>query len=207
VMGSNPSYFVDPDRPVEQVSWEDCGTFLTRLNERLVGGANFRLPTEAEWEYACRAGTETALYTGALTLRGDNDGPELDEIAWYGGNSGVGYELEKSYDGSDWLEKQYDFSRCGSRRAKSKRCNAWGLYDMLGNVYEWCSDWYGEYDLDTLEDPPGAASGSVRVVRGGGWDSYARGVRAALRYRYQPAWSGDDLGFRPLSAAFSQQDQ
>ena len=207
VMGSNPSYFVDPDRPVEKVSWEDCGTFLTRLNERLGGGANFRLPTEAEWEYACRAGTETALYTGALTLRGDNDGPELDEIAWYGGNSGVGYEHEKSYDGSDWPKKQYDFSRCGSRRVKSKRCNAWGLYDMLGNVYEWCSDWYGEYDLDTLADPPGAASGSARVVRGGCWNSNARYVRAAYRDGNEPARTGHDLGFRPLSAAFSQQDQ
>ncbi|MGV2333659.1 MAG UNVERIFIED_CONTAM: formylglycine-generating enzyme family protein [Planctomycetaceae bacterium] len=159
VMSSNPSNFVDPDRPVERVSWDACVTFLTRLNARLGSGANFRLPTEAEWEYACRAGTKTALYTGDLTLVGENNGPELDEIAWYGGNSGVGYELDKSYDGSGWPAKQYEFSRCGSRRVKSRRCNAWGLYDMLGNVWEWCSDWYGAYDLSRLSDPPGAPFG------------------------------------------------
>jgi formylglycine-generating enzyme required for sulfatase activity len=207
VMGSNPSNFVDPDRPVEQVSWDACVTFLTGLNERLGGGANFRLPTEAEWEYACRAGTETALYTGDLRLVGERNGPELDEIAWYGGNSGVGYELDKSYDGSGWREKQYDFSRCGSRRVKSRRCNAWGLYDMLGNVYEWCSDWYGDYDLSRLSDPPGAPSGALRGVRGGSWGSLARYVRAAYRLRLAPATSDDRLGFRPLSAAFCEQDQ
>jgi formylglycine-generating enzyme required for sulfatase activity len=206
-MGTNPSNFVDPDRPVEQVSWDACVTFLARLNERVGGGANFRLPTEAEWEYACRAGTETALYTGDLTLVGENNGPELDEIAWYGGNSGVGYELEQSHDGSGWPEMQYDFSRCGSRRVKCRRCNAWGLYDMLGNVWEWCSDWYGAYDLSRLSDPPGAPSGAARVARGGGWSGYARDVRAATRNWDGPVTSVNCLGVRPLSAAFCEQDQ
>jgi formylglycine-generating enzyme required for sulfatase activity len=118
VMGSNPSRFRDVDRPVECVSWEDCQEFLGRLNELLGRGANFRLPSEAEWEYSCRAGTASALYTGGLTLVGEHNGPELDGIAWYGGNSGVDYDLEESVDGSDWREKQYEFRDCGSRRVK-----------------------------------------------------------------------------------------
>jgi len=201
VMGGNPSRFRDADRPVEQVSWDNCQEFLLRLNELLGSGVNFRLPSEAEWEYACRAGTSSALYTGGLTLVGANNGPELDGIAWYGGNSGVGYDLEESYDGSDWPEKQYEFSSCGSRRVKSKGCNSWGLYDMLGNVWEWCGDWYGDYDVEQSEDPFGASSGSVRVVRGGGWDSGARYVRAAFRARDVPGHDDFFLGFRPLSAA------
>ena len=201
VMGGNPSRFRDVDRPVECVSWEDCQEFLGRLNGLLGSGANFRLPSEAEWEYSCRAGTASALYTGGLTLVGANNGPELDGIAWYGGNSGVGYDLEASHDGSDWPEKQYEFSGCGSRRVKLKYCNPWGLYDMLGNVWEWCSDWYGGYEVSESEDPAGARSGSVRVVRGGGWDSIARNVRAAGRDRDAPGFADGRLGFRPLSAA------
>ena len=201
VMGVNPSRFRDGDRPVECVSWEDCQEFLGRLNELLGRGANFRLPSEAEWEYACRAGTSSALYTGGLTLVGANNGPELDGIAWYGGNSGVGYDLAESHDGSGWPEKQYEFSGCGSRRVKMKGCNSWGLYDMLGNVWEWCGDWYGDYDVEQSDDPFGASSGSVRVIRGGGWFSDARRVRAAYRDRDAPGRAGNSLGFRPLSAA------
>ncbi len=201
VMGRNPSYFVDPDRPVESVSWEDCQEFLERLNELLGVGASFRLPSEAEWEYACRSGTESALYTGGLTLVGRNHGPELDLIAWYGGNSGVGYDLERSVESSDWEEKQYEFSRSGSRGVKLKVSNCWGMYDMLGNVWEWCGDWYEEYDMGQITDPVGASSGSARVIRGGGWFSNARSVRAAYRDWSGPGGAGSHLGFRPLSAA------
>ena len=207
VMGSNPSRFQDDFRPVEQVSWDDCQGFLSRLNERLGVSGVFRLPTEAEWEYACRGGSESAIYTGALTLRGECDGPELDEIAWYSGNSGVGYDLAEGHDGSSWSEKQYQFSKCGSRRVKEKLSNPWGLYDMLGNVWEWCSDWYGAYDSELCVDPIGAAEGSARVLRGGGWYSHARYVRSAFRYGYDPRHADDNVGLRPLRVQRSEQDR
>lgn len=207
VMGRQRSYFVDPDRPVERVSWKDCFQFLKRLNAMTGNAAGFRLPREAEWEYACRAGTETALYSGGLTLLGRHHGPELDQIAWYGGNSGVGYDLEKAYDGSGWSQKQYEFKECGSRRVKNRQCNSWGLYDMLGNVYEWCSDWYGEYDLSATLDPRGALHGVARVVRGGSWVSSARNVRAARRRGYEPGRVDSLLGFRPLISAYNERDR
>lgn len=207
VMGNQRSYFRDPDRPVERVSWKDCIQFLKKLNAMTGNRAGIRLPKEAEWEYACRAGTETAVYSGGLTLLGRHHGPELDQIAWYGGNSGVGYDLEKAYDGSGWSQKHYEFRACGSRRVKSKQCNSWGLYDMLGNVYEWCFDWYGEYDLSAVLDPGGAPNGAARVVRGGSWASSARNVRAARRRGYEPGRVDSLLGFRPLIPACIKRDR
>jgi formylglycine-generating enzyme required for sulfatase activity len=106
VMGTNPSRFVSPDRPVEQVSWDDCQGFIEKLNG-LVPGLDARLPTEAEWEYACRADTTTATWMGDLDIRGDNDAPLLDGIAWYGGNSGQGFELADGHDSTKWPSKQY----------------------------------------------------------------------------------------------------
>jgi len=120
------------------------------------------LPTEAEWEYAARAGTSGIRYG------------ELDAIAWYIGNSG---------------------SR--TRPVKQKQPNAWGLYDMMGNVWEWCGDWYGDYPNGAVTDPVGPTSGSYRVCRGGSWFYSARGVRSAKRVRNEPAFRMNFLGFRP----------
>ncbi|MFZ1427941.1 MAG: formylglycine-generating enzyme family protein, partial [Geminicoccaceae bacterium] len=200
VMGSNRGRFQSPTRPVEQVSFEEVQDFMARLNER-VPGLDLVLPSEAQWEYACRAGTTTATYAGEMRLLGENNAPVLDEIAWYGGNSGVGYELDDGQDSSDWPEKQYPHKRAGTRPVGQKRPNGWGLHDMLGNVWEWCADhWHASYDgapsngsawLD--KDVEGAA---VRVVRGGSWGSDARFVRAAYRFRYGPSNRFADLGFR-----------
>ncbi len=195
VMGENPSRFVSAERPVEQVSWEDCQRFLSALNER-VGGLDARLPTEAEWEYACRAGTETSTYAGELEILGANNGPLLDAIAWYGGNSGVDFELEDGYDSAGWPEKQYPHTKAGTHPVRQKRPNAWGLYDMLGNVWEWCADWKGDYTQEPVRNPRGPDVGSYRVRRGGSWGNGARNVRAAARYWRSPGSRHVILGLR-----------
>jgi len=161
-MGSNPSYFKGPDRPVETVSWNDVQEFLKKLNRR-GDGHLYRLPTEAEWEYAARAGT-----TG--------DSPaELDAVAWYHGNS-----------------------RAQTHPVGQKQPNAWGLYDMLGNVWEWCRDWYSPdyYRNSPTVDPPGPPSGSQRVLRGGSSYYNASYLRAATRFRGEPGDRSINLGFR-----------
>jgi formylglycine-generating enzyme required for sulfatase activity len=168
VMGNNPSYFNGDDLPVENVSWIDiCGNesgtggFLGALNKRLPTGGRFYLPTEAQWEYACRAGT-TGPYAG-----------NLDEIAWY---------VRNSYD--------------KTHPVGHKMPNAWGLHDIFGNVCEWCFDWDGDYDLGVVTDPIGPASGSSRVLRGGGWFVGASDCRVAVRGNYYPANGNRYFGFR-----------
>jgi formylglycine-generating enzyme required for sulfatase activity len=198
VMGKNPSQFASPERPVEQVSWEDCQTFLRGL-DALVPGLDARLPSEAEWEHACRAGTETATWVGDLEIRGENDAPILDAIAWYGGNCGVDFELENGSDRSKWPNKQYDHATGGSHPVRRRAPNPLGLFDMLGNVYEWCLDAleYGEgYAAGDVVDPPASRTGSYRVIRGGSWDSYAGFVRAASRGAGAPGGRAGRLGLR-----------
>ncbi len=195
VMGTNPSRFVSANRPVEQVSWDDCKSFVVRLNE-LVPGLGARLPTEAEWEYACRGGTTGATWVGELAIRGDNDAPQLDAVAWYSGNSGHGFELPEGDDSSKWPSKQYPHTRAGTRSVRGKLPNPVGLFDMLGNVYEWCEDWNGPYDSASVVDPRGPVSGSGRVLRGGSWHSRARDVRAAARGASSPGYVNVSLGFR-----------
>jgi formylglycine-generating enzyme required for sulfatase activity len=165
VMGNNPSKFKGRSNPVEQVSWDDIRIFIQRLNQK-EGHARYRLPTEAEWEYAARAGT-----TGAYSFGDDED--SLGRYAWYEGNSG---------------EKTHPVGQ--------KQPNAWGLYDMHGNVYEWVQDWYGNYSSSSVTDPKGPSSGSLRVYRGGGWRSPARYCRAALRGSNSPGRRDVGLGFR-----------
>jgi len=170
--GNNPSRPQHPNHPAKSMSWEDCEIFIALIN-RLVPQGGFRLPTEAEWEYACRAGTSTATWVGDLVFDG-NQAPQLETIAWYVGNSG------------------------GTTHSVGKKFpNPWGLYDMLGNVYEWCADWSAPYDVRNRVDPQGPSTGKLRVVRGGGWVTHARGIRAAHRYARTPDYRSDVvLGFR-----------
>jgi formylglycine-generating enzyme required for sulfatase activity len=170
VMGQNPSAFVTPKNPVERVSWDDCQEFLRRLNEQ-VPGLHARLPSEAEWEYACRGGTSGATWMGELD--GDVTARVLDSIAWYGGNS----------EG-----RTHPVGR--------KAANPFGLYDMLGNVLEWCQDVYGPYRAAAQVDPTGPTDGSKRVDRGGSWGSGAWLVRAACRDESSPDCRDNFLGFR-----------
>jgi formylglycine-generating enzyme required for sulfatase activity len=220
-MGDNPSYFPDPERPVEQVSWLEAVAFAKKLNERLakdyppngkglVDGWErllFRLPTEAEWEYACRAGTTGGSYVGDLNLKTNDETKAeiLDSIAWYGGNSGHAYDLEKSVE-MRWLKDlQAEEKRGGTRKVAQKTPNPWGLYDMLGNVWEWCQNRYGEYPVDPVErvvNPTGPTEGTERVMRGGSWFHPARYLRSACRGRNDPGIRSSILGFRLLSSAY-----
>ena len=192
---------VGPDYPMYNVSWDECKKFCEELSK--LSGESMRLPSEAEWEYACRAGTRTAIYTGDLKILGQNNAPALDAISWYGGNSSVGYTGE-GCDSSEWEEKQYSGSPSGVHPVGQKEANAWGLRDMIGNVWEWCQDWYDKeyYKESPTTDPTGPESGSDRVYRGGSWYSYAGDCRSAYRIRIDPGFRFYNLGFRlALSSA------
>ena len=195
VMGSNPSQFQSPQRPVETVSWHDCLGFIDHLNA-LSPDLDFRLPSEAEWEFACRAGTEAATWLGDLEIVGERNAPLLDEIAWYGGNSGVAFDLSNGFETRPWREKQHAHTRAGTREVRQRKANPWALYDMLGNVFEWCRDGQRKYRAEAVEDPEGPVDSALRVIRGGSWFSYARYVRAAYRYAREPGLRDDFLGFR-----------
>ena len=204
VMGNNPSYFNGDDLPVEQVSWNDVQEFIRKMN--LMTGQNFRLPTEAEWEYAARGDSNTSLYNGEdIMINGQNNSPNLDKLAWYTGNCGRNYtssagcDVLNGYDISGWGEKQYSDSKGGTHPVGLKQPNAYGLYDMLGNVWEWCQDWYGDYSRRRQTNPKGPSSGSHRVLRGGSWGYGARTCRVSFRYSGDPVDSSDGIGFRLVS--------
>jgi formylglycine-generating enzyme required for sulfatase activity len=198
VMKKNPSRFQSLTRPVEQVRWNDVLTFMNLINA-WIPGLDLALPSEAQWEYACRAGTDTAIYTGALAILGERSAPALDPIAWYGGNSGVDFELDNGYHSSDWKEKQYPHTKAGTRPVKLKRANLWGLYDVLGNVWEWTQDhWHDDYRGAPTDGSAWISSdtGAYRVLRGGSWFSDARLVRAAYRLHDRPSIRSINFGFR-----------
>ncbi|MBU6280532.1 MAG: SUMF1/EgtB/PvdO family nonheme iron enzyme [Actinomycetales bacterium] len=165
-MGSNPSHFTgDSSRPVEQVSWNDIQSFCTNNG--------LRLPTEAEWEYAYRAGTTTAFHGMPGYLNGTNDDTQLGTIAWISSNSGN-----------------------QTRPVAGKAANGFGLCDMSGNVWEWCQDWYGTYASGAQTNPTGPGSGGVRVFRGGAWYDNSLTCRASERYGKSPDTRLDNVGFR-----------
>ena len=164
VMGSNPSNFKGSNLPAENVSWVDAQEFIGKLNAAT--GRKYRLPTEAEWEYAARGGRQTRGYK----YSGSSD---VGEVAWYEGNS-----------------------ENITHPVGTKKANELGLYDMSGNVWEWVSDWYGEYESASQTDPKGPDEGTLRVIRGGGWGSYARGVRLSNYFNNDPDYRYNILGFR-----------
>lgn len=159
----------------------------------------YRLPTEAEWEYACRAETRSPIYTGELTIHGEHNGPELDQIAWYSGNSEV--EYDGGFNSTGWTDKQYNHRKAGIQTVRQKEPNAWGLYDMIGNVWEWCWDRYGSYVNGKVTDPKGAVTGKRRVFRGGCWSSKVSECRAANRCKIGASNRACILGFRPVRLA------
>ena len=164
VMGSNPSNFKGAQNPVERVSWNDCQNFIKKLNS--LTGRTFRLPTEAEWEYAARGGNKSRHYKYSGS---DN----IDDVAWHDGNSG------------------------GSTHAVgTKAANELGIYDLSGNVWEWCSDWYGFYNEGAQTNPQGPSSGSDRVLRGGCWCYFAWYCRVSYRNGYDPNYSSYYYGLR-----------
>jgi len=159
----------DPDSPAMCLSHADAVEFCRRLSTR--EGMEYRLPTEAEWEYACRAGTTTTYSFG-------DDVPALEQYAWYGRNA-------------------YDIGERYAHRVGSKRPNSWSLYDMHGNVFEWCQDWYARYGSEKeLSDPPGPRLGRSRVSRGGAYGGKPSNVRSAVRYFTRPDYRHSSSGFR-----------
>ncbi len=174
VMGASPSNFKGKDNPVETVSWDDAQAFCKNLTEQTK--ETVRLPTEAEWEYGCRAGTASTYHSGDTEA-------DLGRVAWYFGNSNN-----------------------TTHPVGQKEANVFGLYDMHGNVWQWCQDWYGEdyYSKSPAENPEGPAQGAVRLLRGGSWAFFPGVCRSAFRDRRGPVIRGDFIGFRVVVAPASR---
>lgn len=175
VMGNNPSHFKGDDLPVECVSWNDCQEFFEKVNS-MNPALRVSLPTEAQWAFAARGGTRSLGFEYA----GSNN-PK--EVGWFEENSGGLFSSRKTHP------------------VGKKKPNELGLYDMSGNVCEWCQDWYGDYPSGAVADPTGLSSGDYRVLRGGSWLDNARCCRSANRGGFNPGYRDDILGFRVVASA------
>ena len=196
-----------PNEPIYFVSWEDAMEFCQKLTEqeriagRLPNGFEYALPTEAQWEYACRAGTQTATSGGDLTLSGDlARAPEMDKQAWYYENCAIP-NGDKTWSGT-WKPKEQGraievtIDKGGVHPVGEKQANAWGFHDMHGNVWEMCFDWFGDYPTANIKDPIGPNNGAIRVKRGGSWAHPAISCRSANRSGVKPGFRIDVTGFR-----------
>jgi formylglycine-generating enzyme required for sulfatase activity len=189
-----------PTVPIYYVSWEDAVEFCKRLTaqehseRRLSRDWMYALPTESQWEYACRAGTTTATYAGEMKVLGNNNVPVLHGIAWYGGNSSL------NYGGRGWAtyfpDQAFPGTRAGPRRVGQLEPNAWQLRDMLGNLYEWVQDYSGYYPQRDVIDPTGPPKGEKKLFRGGSWNHYGTMCRAARRFEDLPTIRLNYIGFR-----------
>ena len=181
VMGSNPSEIKGSNLPVENVNWNDCQDFVRKLSQ--LTGKNFRLPTEAEWEYAARGGNKSRGYQYSGSNR-------INDVAWLWENSG-----NNRLSGS-WDVNRVKVNNCRTHNVKTKQTNELGIYDMSGNVYEWCQDWKGSYSNGAQANPTGPSTGSSRVLRGGSWGNDAGFCRVASRYSYTPNFRCGYIGLR-----------
>mgnify|MGYP003317178143 CR=1 FL=1 len=200
---------VDDEMPVYHVNWNQAMEFCRKLTElekkrgHLPPDYEYRLPTEAEWEYACRAGSQTVLPGGrTMEILGENNAPGLGRYAWYGGNSSWNYR-DVGFSTFDWREKQCPGGWAAPRTVATREANDWGFYDMLGNVIEWCYDWYGAVEASAVTDPHGPDYGSCHVVKGGSWKMPARFCRPAYRDGFAPG-VGNFIGFRVALAPILQ---
>ncbi|MCI5146548.1 MAG: formylglycine-generating enzyme family protein [Candidatus Electrothrix sp. AR3] len=184
VTGENPSGFKGEERPVEQISWGKIQQFIKQLNKE-IPSLKLSLPTEAQWEYACRAGTTTPFFFGA------NITPE-----------------QVNYNGKyPYTEGKKGENRAETVDVKALPCNQWGLYQMHGNVWEWCQDWYGDYSVESVIDPQGPATGKFRVCRGGSWIYFGRYCRSAFRDWSELGYRDFRLGFRLARGRSSKSSQ
>ncbi len=190
-----------PNVPIYYVSWQEATEFCQKLTERersegrIPDGWAYKLPTEAQWEYACRAGTTEATYAGAMEVLGENNAPILNEIAWYGGNSSRRYG-GRGWTTKNWPNQAFPGKIAGPRRVGQLKANAWGLKDTLGNLWEWVEDFSAYYPEGDATDPTGPRRGTQHPYRGGSWNHYAIMCRAARRFEDLPTFRTNWVGFR-----------